>query len=87
MGMLKTKTDLNDADLSIGHQRVYTPETFKNDINKAGLAVETFGGMFVKVTSNSQTEEVFNTDQLEALFQVGVDNPEIAAEIFVICRA
>lgn len=86
MGMLKKKTDLNNADLSIGHQRVYTPETFISDIEKAGLTAETFGGMFVKVTSNSQTEQVFNADQLEALFQVGVDNSEIAAEIFAICK-
>lgn len=85
MGLIKEKTELNDADLSIGHQRVYTPESFKEDISKSGLSISKFGGMFIKVTSNSQTEKVFNTEQLEALFMVGEENPEIAAEIFAIC--
>jgi len=85
MGLLKKNVELNEADLSIGHQRVYTPSTFKKDISKAQLNIVTSGGMFIKVLSNSQTEKVFDTLQLEALFNVGVDNPDIAAEIFAIC--
>lgn len=84
MGLLDKKTDLNEADLSIGHQRVYTPETFKSELEKAGLKVKYFGGMFIKVLSNTQTEHVFNNEQLEALFTTGEDNPDIAAEIYAI---
>jgi 2-polyprenyl-3-methyl-5-hydroxy-6-metoxy-1,4-benzoquinol methylase len=84
MGLLKYNTELNEADLSIGHQRVYVPEIFKKDILDSGLEISQFGGMFVKVLSNSQTEKVFDADQLEALFTVGEDNPEIAAEIYII---
>jgi 2-polyprenyl-3-methyl-5-hydroxy-6-metoxy-1,4-benzoquinol methylase len=84
MGLLRQRTELNDADRSIGHQRVYTPETFRQDIETAGLSVRTRGGMFIKVLSNAQTEAVFDELQLEALFSVGCDNFEIAAEIFAI---
>jgi 2-polyprenyl-3-methyl-5-hydroxy-6-metoxy-1,4-benzoquinol methylase len=84
MGLLRERTELNDADRSIGHQRVYTPKTFQRDIETAGLRLKTFGGMFIKVLSNAQTERVFDEAQLEALFTVGCDNPAIAAEIFVV---
>jgi len=86
MGLLREKTELNDADLSIGHQRVYTPDTFKKEITDTGLKIVHFGGMFVKVLSNTQTEKVFDAKQLEALFAVGKDNPDIAAEMFIIAR-
>lgn len=84
MGLLTEVSELNAADLSIGHRRVYLPDTFKKDIQKAGLKIKSFGGMFAKVTSNSQTEKVFNQEQLEALFKVGEANPDIAAEMYVI---
>jgi 2-polyprenyl-3-methyl-5-hydroxy-6-metoxy-1,4-benzoquinol methylase len=84
MGLLQERTELNAADLSIGHRRVYNPATFRQEIVDAGLTIQVFGGMFIKVLSNSQTEVVFDEDQLEALFRVGADNPNVAAEIYVI---
>jgi 2-polyprenyl-3-methyl-5-hydroxy-6-metoxy-1,4-benzoquinol methylase len=87
MGMLDKVTDLNEADLSIGHKRVYTPQTFQEEFKKAGLKIVEFGGMFTKILSNSQTEKVFDENQLQALMAVGIDNPEIAAEIFVVATA
>lgn len=84
MGLLQERTDLNAADLSIGHQRVYTPASFKAEAVQAGLTIRECGGMFIKVLSNAQTEAVFDDEQLEALFAVGRDNPDIAAEIFII---
>lgn len=86
MGLLKEKTDLNEADLSIGHQRVYTPETFKQEILKSGLIIQRFGGMFIKVLSNAQTEKILNEEQREAFFLVGTDNPDIAAEIYAVAN-
>lgn len=86
MGLLSKVTELNKADLSIGHQRVYTPDTFKKDVESCDLRIKTYGGMFIKVLSNSQTEKVFDEKQLEALFNVGLDNPDIAAEIFIVAQ-
>ena len=86
MGLLRKPTELNDADYSIGHKRVYTPLTFKNEIIQAGLKVKKFGGVFIKILSNAQTEKVFNDAQLSALLAIGEDYPEIAAEIYIIAK-
>ena len=84
LGLLDRVTDLNEADLSIGHRRVYTPSAFRADIERAGFRIQHFGGMFLKVLSNGQTEELFTREQQEALFDLGADLPELAAEIYAV---
>jgi len=86
MGLLETETALNDADRSIGHQRVYTPECFKAEIVSSGLVIEEFGGIFLKVLSNAQTEERFDRAQLAAMLILGERYPELASEIYVVAR-
>ena len=86
MGLLAEVTDLHEGDLSIGHQRVYTPETFREEIRLAGLRIEHFGGVFIKILSNAQTQATFSDEQLRALLTVGERHPEIAAEIYIVAR-
>ena len=87
MGLLGAVTDLNEGDLSIGHKRVYTPEAFRAEIEAAGLAIDRFGGVFIKVLSNAQSAATFDDKQLAALLEIGERYPEIAAEMYVIARA
>lgn len=82
MGMLSERTELNETDISLGHQRVYTYDSFKEELSVLDANVAIFGGMFIKLLSNAQTEQVFDAEQLEAMFDVGVNNPRIAAEIY-----
>jgi 2-polyprenyl-3-methyl-5-hydroxy-6-metoxy-1,4-benzoquinol methylase len=84
LGLLGQVTDLNEGDLSIGHQRVYTPEAFQKEIVDAGFVIRHFGGVFLKILSNAQSEKTFDPDQLAALITVGQRYPEIAAEIYAI---
>lgn len=84
MGLLQTVTDLNDADRSIGHRRVYTPERFRAEIAAAGLVVLEFGGLFLKMLSNAQLEAVLDEEQSRAFARLGQRYPEIAAEMFII---
>lgn len=84
MGLIDDITSLNDSDLSIGHKRVYTLESFRSDVEAAGLNVTMCGGMMIKTLSNQQSEAVFTPDQLEAMFVVGEANPLVAAEIFIV---
>lgn len=84
LGLLTSVTELNDADRSIGHRRVYTPDGLRREITGAGLRIRTFGGLFLKVLSNAQTEEVFDDRQREAFLALGTRYPDLAAEIFVV---
>jgi trans-aconitate methyltransferase len=52
MGLLKDPCELNARDLAVGHRRVYMPETFKRDIEAAGLSLIEVGGIFFKPLSN-----------------------------------
>lgn len=84
MGLLDDVTSLNEADRSIGHQRVYTPEEFRAEVQRAGLAEQHFGGVFLKVLSNTQTETVFDDAQLAGFLALGAQMPELASEIYVV---
>jgi 2-polyprenyl-3-methyl-5-hydroxy-6-metoxy-1,4-benzoquinol methylase len=46
MGLLNEPSQLNSRDISLGHRRVYTHETFKNDIIASGLSIQEIGGVF-----------------------------------------
>ena len=84
MGMLKSEYELNSADLSIGHKRVYDMNLLMRDIEKAGLSIKEKGGLFLKSFSNKQLERMLNKKGVEAFNLVGMRYPDIAAEIFVI---
>lgn len=86
LGMIGKVTDLNDADRSIGHQRVYTPERFRREFTSLGLRVVHAGGFFLKPLSNAQMDAMLDERQLAAFLELGKDLPELAAEIYVVCR-
>jgi len=86
LGMLKDETDLNEADRSIGHRRVYTPEAFWADIERSGFDIIHRGGIFLKVLSNERTEELFDATLQTGFLDLGADLPELAAEIYVVAQ-
>jgi len=85
MGLLKRVTDLNEQDKKIGHRRVYTIDTLKKDIQKAGLKIRKLGGIFLKPLSNKQIEEHWDDKMINAFYELGKEYPEIAAEIYAVC--
>lgn len=88
LGLLNKRYDLNETDISIGHKRVYSYEEFIMQILSLPIkpAQVKFGGMFLKVLSETQSEKVFTEEQLDAFFEIGAANPEIAAEIYAIIK-
>jgi 2-polyprenyl-3-methyl-5-hydroxy-6-metoxy-1,4-benzoquinol methylase len=86
MKMLKNKYQLNQADKSIGHKRVYDMERLLRDISASGLALVDKGGLFLKPFSNDQMGAILPKNAIEAFNSLGVKYPEIAAEIYVICK-
>jgi len=86
MGLLEKTTDLNEADLRIGHRRVYTFETLTNDIVEAGLLVEAKQGVFLKPVSNYQIESDWSDELIEAYYQLGKQYNELCADLMVVAR-
>jgi len=84
MGLLATEHSLNETDLHHGHRRVYDPDTLRADFVAAGLAIQHFGGYWIKPLSNAQIEASWTPEMLEAFMQLGERYPDIAGEIYVI---
>lgn len=87
MGLLGDPCALNARDVALGHRRVYTPETFRHDLEQAGLVVVEMGGVFFKPLSNRQIEEHWTEEMIRGFYELGKDFPEYAAEIYAVCRA
>jgi hypothetical protein len=86
MGLLRHEAALNEADIAHGHRRVFDPGSFRACFSDAGLAVEQFGGYWLKPMSNAQIEAAWRPAMLDAFMQLGERYPDIAGEIYVIAR-
>lgn len=87
MGLLPAEDALNDLDRHHGHRRVFTPENLRAAFHQAGLALEHFGGYWLKPLSNGQLEQSWTQPMLDAYMQLGERYPDIAGEIYVVARA
>jgi SAM-dependent methyltransferase len=58
MGLLAQLTDLNEADLRIGHRRVYTADLLRAHLLEAGLHVRLLTGVTFKPLSNGQLAQM-----------------------------
>ncbi len=86
MGMLDNPCELNPRDHALGHRRVYTPESFRSDIEKTGLQIVEMGGVYFKPLSNGQIQENWSEEMIQGFFELGKDFPDLAAEIYTVCR-
>lgn len=86
MGLLETPCQLNSRDHTLGHRRIYTPHTFRSDIEKSGLTVLEMGGVFFKPLSNQQIQDNWTEEMIRGFYELGKDFPEYAAEIYAVCK-
>ncbi len=86
MGLLAQEDALNALDLHHGHRRVFNPESLRAAFTQAGLAIDAFGGYWLKPLSNGQLEAGWTQAMLDAYMQLGERYPDIAAEIYVVAR-
>ncbi|MCI0391803.1 MAG: class I SAM-dependent methyltransferase [Acidobacteria bacterium] len=82
MGLLPAVDALNDRDRQVGHRRVYTLESLLAEVNDAGLQVARHQGIFLKILSNAQMENL-DPKLIEALFVVGHELPDFCSTIYV----
>lgn len=86
MGMLGRLTDLNEADVSVGHRRVYSAATLAEDLAQAGLRITHREGVFFKPLSNAQIEAAWNTELMDAFYELGKQFPDLCAELLVVAE-
>ncbi len=86
MGYISHVQELNSADLSIGHQRVYTRAEFREEFVRPELTIVAEGGYLYKPFSFGQMEQILSDKELECLIDFGMEDPDHAAEIYVISR-
>lgn len=85
MELLDSPCQLNSRDNSLGHRRVYTAKTFRQDIELAGLKILKMGGVFFKPLSNQQIQNHWTEEMIQGFYELGKDFPEYAAELYAIC--
>jgi 2-polyprenyl-3-methyl-5-hydroxy-6-metoxy-1,4-benzoquinol methylase len=84
MRLLASEDALNEMDIHHGHRRVFDPESFRQCFLAADLAIEIFGGYWLKPLSNRQIEATWTPQMLAAFMQLGERYPDIAGEIYVV---
>jgi 2-polyprenyl-3-methyl-5-hydroxy-6-metoxy-1,4-benzoquinol methylase len=84
MGLLAFEESMNELDRRHGHRRVFNPETFRKVFIEAGLAINVFGGYWLKPVSNAQVEDSWTPEMLHTFMRLGERYPDIAAEIYVV---
>lgn len=87
MGLLKQPYELNPRDHALGHRRVYTQASLRVDLEGAGLHLVEMGGVFFKPLSNKQIQDNWTEEMIQGFYELGMDFPENAAEIYAVCRS
>lgn len=86
MGLLPNERAMSEADRVHGHRRVFDPESFRECFTAVGLEIEIYGGYWLKPLSNTQLEQAWTAEMIEAFMRLGERYPDIAGEIYVVAR-
>jgi SAM-dependent methyltransferase len=86
-GLLPDIKTLSENDLILGHQRYYTVDSLKEDIQKAGYEIVRLEGIYLKPFT---TRQILSLDLdkkiIDALCQVGIEYPELSCGILAEIR-
>ena len=83
-GLLKSETQLNAADILIGHRRVFTPDELQNCFNTEKYIHIYSGGYFLKSLSNQQISKTTDPLIQASLMKLGERYPDISADIYIV---
>lgn len=95
MGVIDSINNITDKERNFyGHQRVYTLNTLRTDVKKAGLKIVKSGGILYKPLPNETLLDIcqkkgkkWTENFLDALIKFGNDKPEDCANLFVVCKS
>lgn len=92
MGLITDVRETSERNKELQQPRVYDLSILTKELEAQGLSVCKSGGYFVKPFTHKQMETLLDTFEPEVfagLYQLGLDYPEWASEIFVeakLCR-
>ena len=91
MGLLEDLFALTPNDINHGHRRVYDRILLNRDIEAAGLLQIGQGGLLLKPLADFQMDKliesgVLGEPQLEGLYKMGLEYPDLAGSLFSICK-
>lgn len=79
---------LTAADLALGHRRVYSVDSLREEMETAGYTLERTEGIFLKPLTTAQLASLKLDDKItRAMCEVGVNYPELCAGLLVEARA
>lgn len=84
MGLLQCEYELNENDISSGHERVYDFDSLKSDIKAAKLKLISLKGVQLKPLTDKHLVN-FNERYKDALSSLSELLPRHCAEIYAVC--
>jgi 2-polyprenyl-3-methyl-5-hydroxy-6-metoxy-1,4-benzoquinol methylase len=84
MGLLPQVHAFSERDVLLGHRRIYDIDLLRSHLNESGYHIESCRGIMLKVVSNAQLE-AWPPALVRGLLAVGLEYPEIAAQIYLRC--
>lgn len=91
MSLISDLFALTPHDLEHGHRRVYDRDTFLRDIESAALSVIDHGGVMLKILADFQLDtlirqETLGPEQIEGLYKLGFDYPDLCGSLYAVCE-
>ncbi len=91
MGLINDLFSLTPNDINHGHRRVYDRVALNRDIASAGLFQLGQGGLLLKLLADFQMDQLIENNilgepQLEGLYKMGFEYPDLAGSLFSVCR-
>lgn len=84
MGILERLDSFSERDSMLNHRRIYDMALLEDHLRQAGYRIADRKGIMIKPLSNAQMES-WSPQIIRALLAVGLDKPNIAAQIYVRC--
>ena len=86
-GMLKDIRQLSDYDISVGHKRFYTMNTFSELALSTGMEIVNTDGLYLKPFTTKQIASLnFEKNIMDAMMTVGRIYPELCVAFMCECR-
>jgi len=90
MGLIETNNSVTAGERAHGHRCTYSLDTLEYTAKKAGLHIESRGGIVFKPFANFQFDlliknKIIDEGYLDGCYALGMQYPELSASIYLVC--